>query len=65
MTLSEGPFTVQQHGEWSGMPDVLDMDFEAETWEEVQKIVREEIPSGCIYQVLGADYGIIHEGTKR
>ena len=34
----EGPrFLIQQHGEWSGREDVLDLDFEAETWDEVRE----------------------------
>lgn len=59
-------YTVQQHGEWSGREDVLDLDFEAETLEEAWKIVAEEIPSGVIYLIIRESDGrVVEEGTKR
>lgn len=56
-------FLIQQHGEWSGMPDVLDLDYEADTEEEARKIIQEEIPSGCIYLVYDDDV-LVEEATK-
>lgn len=56
-------YVVQQHGEWSGRHDVLDLDFEAETEAEARKIIAEEIPSGVIYILYGPDDELIEEGT--
>ena len=44
-------YTVQQHGEWSET-DAMDIDFEADTWEDVERIIRDEIPPGVIYLVI-------------
>ena len=30
----------------------MDIDFEADTWEDVERIIRDEIPPGVIYLVI-------------
>lgn len=55
-------YEVQQHGEWSGRDDVLDLDYEAETLEEAREIIRTEIPKGVIYVLTGPD--VQEEGVR-
>lgn len=57
-------YIVQQHGEWSEMHDVLDMDFEADTLDDAYRIVAEEIPTGCIYLIIDEETGrVVEEST--
>lgn len=59
-------YLVQQHGEWSEMSDVLDLDFEADTLEEARRIITDEIPKGCVYLLYRSDGDsdtLIEEGT--
>lgn len=57
-------YTIQQHGEWSGRDDVLDLDFEADTLAEAHKIIREEIPAGVIYILIDEETGEQTESVR-
>lgn len=50
-------YTVQVHGEWSQLPgyEWMDIDFELETWDEVQKVIDTELPKGMIYIIYDED----------
>lgn len=58
-------YLIQVHGEWSGIPEYewMDIDFELETWAEVEKIVKEEIPNNVPYIIYDGDT-LIEESIK-
>lgn len=57
-------YTIQQHGEWSGRHDVLDLDFEADTRAEALEIIRTEIPKGVIYVLIDEETGETTESVR-
>lgn len=56
-------YTVKQQGEWSGN-GALDLDFEAETLADVDRIVDREIEPGTYYEVVDETGVCVKEGTR-
>ena len=55
--MAEPNYIVQVHGEWSGLPeyDWMDIDFECDTLERAQEIIRTEVPKDVPYILYGPD----------